>query len=419
VFVQFSMPRVLLLLALVLTSQTTPNPRKLPIDKLPPTLRTQAAQVQAAWDQYPDNACVLYQVAALYARSGDKQKALATLKDMADKHAGLDPRLRDGFDSIATDPDFLALKNEIRRENPPVRNAQQAFSIPEGDLLSEGIAWSEKQERFYLGSAKRKIISMDENGNAHIFVPSADAGLGMVVGLRVDDQRGELWAVSEQFTPEPHLVRGVFRYRLSDGKLLAKYPAPSQGADLVNDLAVSPDGSVYATASNSGSLLRIRPGSEGMEIFLAAHALPDPNGITVSRDGRFLFVAGWYGITRVDLKSKTTLLLKSTPAIAAGCIDGLYEYDGDLVGIQNCVHDSGRVLRLRLNAEQNTIVSARVLESYNLLFEGITTGAITGNQFYFVANTQLRKMSADGSVPTAAQFNPLHVLRVSLNSTRP
>jgi len=53
------------------------------------------------------------------------------------------------------------------------------------------------------------------------------------------------------------------------------------------------------------------------------------------------------------------------------------------------------------------------------LFEGITTGAITGNQFYFVANTQLRKMSADGSVPTAAQFNPLHVLRVSLNSTRP
>jgi sugar lactone lactonase YvrE len=413
------MPRTLFLVALVLMSQTIPKSGKLPVDQLPPDLRAQAKEVQAAWNQYPDNACVLYQVAALYAKSGDKKGALASLRDMADRHAGLDPRLRDGFDNLATDPDFLALKNEIRHENPAVRNAQQAFSIAEGDLLSEGMAWSEKHKRFYLGSAKRKIISVDEDGNACVFVPSADAGLGMVVGLRVDDQRGELWAVSEQFTPQPGLVRGVFRYRLSDGKLLAKYPAPFQGADLVNDLVVTPDGTVYATASNSGSLLRIRPASERMEVFLAPLALPDPNGITVSRDGRFLFVAGWYCITRVDLRSKTTLLLNSAPAIAAGCIDGLYEYHGDLVGIQNCVHDSGRVLRLHLNAEQNTIVSARVLESYNPLFEGITTGAIAGNQFYFVANTQLHKMGSDGAVPAEVQFNPLHVLRVSLQSTDP
>ncbi len=411
------MPRTLFFVALVLMSQTTPKSRELPVDQLPPDLRAQAKKVQAAWNQYPDNACILYQVAALYAKAVDEREALAILRAMADKHAGLDPCGRDGFDSLARDPDFLALKKEILRENPPVRNAQQAFSSAEGDLLSEGIAWSEK--RLYLGSAKRKIISIDENGNAHIFVPSADAGLGMVVGLRVDDRRGELWAVSEQFTPQPGLVRGVFRYRLSDGKLLAKYPAPSQGADLVNDLVVSPDGSVYATASNSGSLLRIRPGSDRMEIFLAPHTLPDPNGITVSRDGRFLFVAGWYAVTRVDLRSKATLLLNSAPAIAAGCIDGLYEYQGDLVGIQNCVHDSGRVLRLHLNAEQNTIVSGQVLESYNPLFEGITTGAIAGNQFYFVANTQLHKMGSDGAVPAEVQINPLHVLRVSLKSTHP
>jgi sugar lactone lactonase YvrE len=413
------MPRTLFLVALLLISQTAPKPGKLPVDKFPPALRTQAAEVQAAWDQYPDNACVLYQVAALYARSVNKQEALATLRDMADKHAGLDPRVRDGFQNLTGDPEFAALKQEIRRENPPVTSARDAFSITEGDLLSEGIAWSAKHKRFYLGSAKRKIISVDENGNTRVFVPSADAGLGMVVGLRVDDQRDELWAVSEQFTLQPGLVRGIFRYRLSDGKLLAKYPAPSEGAELVNDLVVSPDGNVFATASNSASLLRIRPGIERMEIFLAPHALPDPNGITVSPDGRFLFVAGWYGITRIDVRSKTTLLLKSAPAIAAGCIDGLYEFQGDLVGIQNCVHDTCRVLRFHLNAAQNTIVSAQVLESYNPLFEGITTGAIAGNQFCFVANTQLHKMGRDGSVPAGVQFNPLHVLRVILNSAHP
>jgi sugar lactone lactonase YvrE len=407
------MPRVLCLLACFLLAQATDQ--KLPIADLPPAVRGEAAEVQAAWDRYPDNASVLYQVAALYAQAAHKQEALAALRAMASKHAGLDPRVGDGFQNLATDPEFLALKQEIRRENPPVNKARPAFSIAEADLLSEGIAWSARQKSFYLGSAKHKIIALDEKGNVRDFAPAGDSGLGMVVGLRVDDRRGELWAASEQFSPKPGLLRGVFRYRLADGKLIAKYPAPSDGADLVNDLVVAQDGTVYATASNSGSLLLIQPGSERIATFLPPHSLPDPNGITVSADGRFLFVAGWYGITRVELKSKATLLLKSAPSISAGCIDGLYEYEGDLVGIQNCVHDTGRVLRLHLNAQQDAIVSCQVLESYNPLFEGITTGAIAGGQFFFVANTQLHKMAADGSVPPGVRFDPLRVLQLPLD----
>lgn len=391
------------------------TPQQLPVNDLPLNLRDQAAQVQRAWDQYPDNACVLYQVAALYAQAGQTERALATLRDMAGKHAGLDPRLRDGFQSLASNPEFLRLKQEIRRDNPPVRNAQHAFTIAEADLMPEGIAWSGKQGRMYLGSMKRKIIAVDTSGHTRDFVMPTDQGLGVVVGLRVDDRRGELWAASERMSPQPGLVRGIFRYRLSDGKLLGKYPVRDGEADLVNDLVVAPDGALYATATNSGSLIRIQPGSAVAEIFLAPHSLPDPNGITVSRDGRFLFVAGWYGITRVDLKSKATVLLKSTPQIAAGCLDGLYEYRGDLIGIQNCVHDSGRVLRLRLNVHRDTIVSERVLESYNPLFESITTGAIADNHLYFMANTQIHNVGSNGSLPAGVHFNPIHVLRLTLD----
>jgi sugar lactone lactonase YvrE len=388
-----------------------------PLTDLPPELREQAFEVEKARQQYPDNPCILYQVAALYAKAGRAEEALATLRQMASKHAGLDPRLRDGFQSLAANPDYLRLKDEIRRDNPPVRNAQPAFSIAEADLIPEGIAWSEKQKRFYLGSVKRKIIEVDASGHARDFVPQAADGLGVVVGLRVDDQRGELWAASEQMSPHPGLVRGVFRYRLGDGQLIAKYPVRDGEADLVNDLVVAPDGTLYATASNSGSLIRIQPGSATAEIFLPPHSLPDPNGITVSRDGRFLFVAGWYGITRVDLKSKSAQLLKSSPQIAAGCFDGLYEYRGDLVGIQNCVHDTGRVLRLRLNSSRDTILSARVLESYNPLFEAISTGAIAGSRFYFMANTQFRKMGPGGTIPAGVWFNSIHVVHLDLDRT--
>jgi sugar lactone lactonase YvrE len=402
----------LVIVALLLTSPALPP--QLPVSSLPPELREQAAEVEAARRQYPDNPCVLYQVAALYAKAGRTEQALATLREMAAKHSGVDPRLRDGFQSLAGNHEFLEIKRQIRRENPPVLHSRPAFTITEADLIPEGIAWSDKQRRFYLGSVKRKIIAVDEKGRARDLVPPAADGLGVVVGLRVDDQRGELWAASEQMAPHPGLVRGIFRYRLNDGKLLAKYPVKDGEADLVNDLTVAPDGTLYATASNSGSLVTVRPGSASAEVLLPPHSLPDPNGITVSRDGRYLFVAGWYGITRVDLRSRATLLLKSSPQIAAGCFDGLYEYQGDLVGIQNCVHDTGRVLRLRLNPAQDSILSAQVLESYNPLFDAVTTGAIAGDRFYFMANTQIHSIGPGGTIPGDAKFDPIRILHLNL-----
>jgi len=404
------MPRGMFALALLVAIQ-------LPVNDFPPDLREQANDIEQVRQQYPGNACVLYQIAELYARAGRTDQALAALKEMAARHAGLDPRTRDaGFQKLASNADYLRLKQEIRRDNPPVLNARPAFTIAEADLIPEGIAWSARQQRFYLGSVKRKIIEVDSTGHPRDFARATENGLGVIVGLRVDDQRDELWAVSEQLSPQPGLVRGIFRYRLSDRKLLAKYSVKDGEADLVNDLVVAPDGTLYATASNSGSLVRIAPGSASAEVFFPPHSLSDPNGITISRDGRFLFIAGWYGITRIDLTTKIAQLLKSSPQIAAGCFDGLYEYEGDLIGIQNCVHESGRVLRLRLNTQRDTIISAQVLESYNPLFDGITTGAIANHRFYFMANTQFHKMGPGGTIPSSAEFKPILVLKLDLKT---
>src|SRR4029077_18710736 len=125
------------LAALLLAGQTVSSSGRLPLDDLSAALRAQSPDVQAAWDHHPDNACVLYYVAAMYAQAGHPREAMDTLRVMAGKHAGLDPRLRDGFQSLANDADFLRLKEAIRRDNPPVHEAQPAFVISESDLMPE------------------------------------------------------------------------------------------------------------------------------------------------------------------------------------------------------------------------------------------------------------------------------------------
>jgi len=378
----------------------------------PAEMKVEVREVDAVFRKFPTDASVLYQVASLHARAGHYAAAAEALHRMADLNTGLQPRPRD-FPGLDKSLEFRNLAFAIQKKNPPRQNARLAYEIPEGDLVPEGIAWSQTTRKFYLGSVKRKIVALAEDGSVMDFVKPAADGLGQVVGLRVDDQRGELWAVSEAMgTKPPDLVVGVFRYKLSDGSLVHAYAIEGAERELLNDLAVAKDGSVYITATNAGALYRINPQTNQVEKFLPDGSLPDPNGITMSSDDRSVFVAGWYGLSRVNLKNKKIELLDHPDSIADGCIDGLYWYGkSDLIGIQNCNDDPGRVLDFHVLFDSR-IDKVTVLESYNPMFEGITTGAIAGDHFFFMANTQSRKLDKDGK-PTG-KFDPLKILRLEL-----
>lgn len=381
-------------------------------ETFPPDRKGEVQQVDAAFRKFPTDASVLYQVASLHARAGHLSAALEALHRMADLNTGLQPRARD-FPGIEKSVEFRNLVISIQKKNPPRQNARLAYEIPEGDLVPEGIAWSQTTRKFYLGSVKRKIIALAEDGSVQDFVQPAADGLGQVVGLRVDDQRGELWAISESIWPwQTGLVAGVFQYKLSNGSLIHVYAIEGAEKELLNDLAIAKDGAVYVTATNAGALYRIDPQTNQIEKFLPDGSLPDPNGITLSSDDHSLFIAGWYGISRVSLKTKKIELLDHPDSIADGCIDGLYWYGkSDLIGIQNCNDDPGRVLDFHVLFDSH-IDKVTVLESYNPMFEGITTGAIAGDQFFFMANTQFRKLDKEGK--PAGAFDPLKILRLEL-----
>jgi sugar lactone lactonase YvrE len=155
--------------------------------------------------------------------------------------------------------------------------------------------------------------------------------------------------------------------------------------------------------------LRVDPKTGRVDKVPAPGAIPDPNGIAVARDGRALFVASWHDVYRVELPSLTVKPLPKPKNVASGCFDGLYTFGADLVGIQNCVHATGRVVRLHLDERGERIERATVLESYNPLFDGITTAVIAADQLFLVANVQFRKIGK------GERLDPLHVLALPLS----
>ena len=388
-------------IVLACASRTSAPVPRLDPQSFPVALRSSVAEILPFYAAHPDDASVLYQVAALQARAGQKDEAIGTLRRMAAAQAGVDPRPRDGFQSLVDDSTYRSLVAEIRAQNPPVLRATVRHGLDEADLVPEGIAWSEGTRRLYLGSVKGKIISVGADGVPTVFVSPGPDSLGFVAGLRVDDARGELWAAAA--------LRGkpaVYRYRLTDGARLGVV----QVSYRINDVAVAPDGTAYGTATDSNAIVVVNRERASADVYVADAQISSPNGIAASRDGRFLFVATWHGVVRIDRQTRVVMRLAQSRRIASGCLDGLYlEREEAIIGVQNCVHSTGRVVRLTLNSARDSITRSDVLESYNPLFENITTAAIAGDTLFFVANVQFRKMG------TGNAFSPLKILSLPLH----
>ena len=106
-----------------------------------------------------DPAEVMYSIAVRYAASGEKREAIAWLRKVSEQHEGFDPSDDDYFKSLAGEPEFRQLLEELHRTQPAVRRSELAFTIPENYLIPEGFAYDAKEKAFYLGSLyKRKIV---------------------------------------------------------------------------------------------------------------------------------------------------------------------------------------------------------------------------------------------------------------------
>lgn len=351
-------------------------------------------------DESPRNPVLMYEMAKTEALAGNATSAREWVERALKTGIWLDLESEVAFDAMRQTPWYAELSG--RAAGPTVSTSSVHVKVPIKDLLPEGIAYDLADQSVYLGSVfQPRIVRVDRQGKTSDFVTSGQTSIWSLLGMRVDSDGHVLWACAAA-GPEKGDAQGssaILGFRLDTGDLAVKALLDtSNGVHFLNDLALTPDGTVYATDTEAGAIYRLRAGEETIEPFLPPGSLQYPNGITLSGDKKSLYVADFrHGISIVDIATGASRALSFPDDVCPFGIDGLYWHETGLVAVQNSA-GLERIVRYKLNSTGSALESLTVLESRNPLFYIPTTGAIAGDDFVYIANSHVDSIDVKGEL---------------------
>lgn len=166
--------------------------------------------------------------------------------------------------------------------------------------------------------------------------PDAANGLRAVFGVLADERSGSLWVCSvpnpfERQAAQPAAPAALVAFELKSGRLIGSWPFPVPGG-VCNDIAVARDGSVYATDTPNGRILKLPRKGASLTVVAEAEELKGIDGLAFAGDGRlYVNIVSRGELLRVDFgdgKGKAVLTkLKLTRPLAGP--DGFRPLDGN------------------------------------------------------------------------------------------
>jgi sugar lactone lactonase YvrE len=379
------------------------------------------ANVKQAAELRPNHPRLLYHLARAYALGGNRQEAVRLLERLA--KMGMLTRLEtdDELKKQLAASDLQNLKTLFERNRKPLNVSSRAFTLPEKDLITEGVAYDSVSRRFFVGSIRqRKILAVAADGKTSEFSSPQD-NLWSVLGMKTDEKRRLLWVTTTAF---PQMLgfqktdegaSAIFKYDLTSGRLLKKYVlSNASGKHGLGDLVVAQNGEVFATDTASPAIYRINPKSDEIEPFLLDKSFASLQGLTFTPDEKHLFVADYsMGIFRVEMATKKIEWLAPASEVVALGVDGLYFHRGKLIGVQNGTNPQ-RVVRFSLSKDNLRLTAAETLEANHADFNEPTLGVVAGEDFYFIANSQWEMVDEKGASAAPEKWREPVVLRLRL-----
>ena len=215
-----------------------------------------------------------------------------------------------------------------------------------------------------------------------------------VLGLAVDDNKKLLWACAN-INSEGKRYSAIFKFDLYSGKLLNSFNNKDTIAATYNDLTIDKSGDVYFTNTNGNQVYRINATNDSMYVFYCSNQIEYPNGITISPDNNYLYIASQTrGIRILDIENKKIINSNNTSINSMG-IDGLKYYKNSLIGIQNGLggNNSININRYYLSKDNKGIIGVKTIDKNNSNFDIPTTCAISNGKLFCIANSQLGNLN--------------------------
>jgi hypothetical protein len=345
------------------------------------------------------------------ARAGDTPGALQALEQTIANGDGFLPP-DDLFENLQSDRRFTALRARFASRLPrAVTGNVIATFTDDRYLIPEGIAYDAAENTLYVGSIARRGIYRLGRHRALEPMSLASDELDFVLGIAVDGRARKLYAVSTSALTDAgraHPRNAIVVYDLKTQRRERSYPVPA--AVQLNDVAIG-ENFVLATDSAAGGVWRIALPDGKVDALVPPGRAPGANGIAIAGEGR-AYIGASRRPLRLDLRTGEVAPLRFPPREQAAGIDGLYWYDGQLIGVQN-VTNPGRIVRLTLGADGTTVTRVETLQSHHQpAFVEPTTAAPSARGLYVLTRTYVARFDADGKIARPESVRAAQVLRI-------
>lgn len=186
-------------------------------------------------------------------------------------------------------PTLLLLVVALSVAAPTRGQERSEITINDTDVQSENLT-SSADGTVYFGSMAKGTIYRAAPGavRAEPWILAATTGLSNVLGVLADDRTNTLWVCQSNTGGRggaPVVGQTALRsFDLKSGAPTGTYPFPTNGG-VCNDMAVAPDGTVYATESFANRVHRLRPGAAALDVWITDPQLGAVDGIALLADG--------------------------------------------------------------------------------------------------------------------------------------
>lgn len=282
------------------------------------------------------------------------------------------------------------------------------ISIPGTGIFPESFT-SSKDGTIYIGSVGKAQVYRAAAGTATAepFIAPDTGGIKQVFGVFADDASGTLWVCSNSVKPGgppgpvPGVINGLYGFDLATGAAKAHYDFKAGG--MCNDIAVGPNGDVYATDTMGMQVMRLPKGGSALEVWSAKDAFGPAGGVL---DG--IAVVGNRVVVNTLLTSKlfaveigadgkagnVTELRLSQPVVRP---DGMRAYGSDGLLTTN---GEGKIQHVTIAGGTATVQTVK--EG----LEGVVSVTTVGNYAYALEGQLGIMMAAPGANPPPPPEKP-------------